>query len=79
MKFVITDANEESISHSIFYTAITRARKRLEVFWTPETQHRILSRPAVRENTKDEHLMKIRRGLVPVEKRPKRQKTRQLP
>ncbi|MEU5209331.1 ATP-dependent RecD-like DNA helicase [Streptomyces sp. NPDC020742] len=79
VKVVITDANEESISHSIFYTAITRARERLEVFWTPETQHRILSRLAVRENTKDEHLMKIRRGLVPVEKRPKRQKTRQLP
>lgn len=79
VKVVITDANEESISHSIFYTAITRARKRLEVFWTPETQHRILSRLAVRENTKDEHLMKSRRGLVPVEKRPKRQKTRQLP
>ncbi|MFF3503789.1 ATP-dependent RecD-like DNA helicase [Streptomyces sp. NPDC003247] len=79
VKIVITDANEESISHSIFYTAITRARERLEIFWTPETQHRILSRLAVRENTKDEHLMKIRRGLVPVEKRPKRQKTRQLP
>ncbi|GAA0491439.1 ATP-dependent RecD-like DNA helicase [Streptomyces olivaceiscleroticus] len=79
VKVVITDTNEESISHSIFYTAITRARERLEVFWTPETQHRILSRLAVRENTKDEHLMKIRRGLVPAEKRPKRQKTRQLP
>ncbi|MFF4345522.1 ATP-dependent RecD-like DNA helicase [Kitasatospora sp. NPDC001540] len=79
VKIVITDANEESISHSIFYTAITRARERLEVFWTPETQHRILSRLAVRENTKDEHLMKVRRGLVPVEKRPKRHKTRQLP
>lgn len=79
VKAVITDANEESISHSIFYTAITRARERLEVFWTPETQHRILSRLAVRENTKDEHLMKIRRGLVPVERRPRRQKTRQMP
>ncbi|WP_198427399.1 C-terminal helicase domain-containing protein [Streptomyces buecherae] len=30
VKVVITDANEESISHSIFYTAITRARERLE-------------------------------------------------
>ncbi|MFJ6408152.1 AAA family ATPase [Streptomyces hydrogenans] len=79
VKVVITDANEESISHSIFYTAITRARERLEVFWTPETQHRIMSHLAVRENMKDEQLMKIRRGLIPVEKRPKRQKTRQLP
>ncbi|MFI8787114.1 ATP-dependent RecD-like DNA helicase [Streptomyces sp. NPDC055105] len=79
VKVVITDANEESISHSIFYTAITRARERLEVFWTPETQQRILSRLAVRENTKDENLMKVRRGVIPVAKRPRRQKARQLP
>lgn len=79
VKVVITDANEESISHSIFYTAITRARERLEVFWTPETQHRILGHLAVRENMKDEQLLKVRRGLIPVEKRPKRQKMRQLP
>lgn len=79
VKVVITDANEESISHSIFYTAITRARERLEVFWTPETQHRILSRLAVRESMKDESLLKVRRGVTPVAKRPKRQKARQMP
>ncbi|EIV91758.1 Viral (Superfamily 1) RNA helicase [Frankia sp. QA3] len=79
VKVVITDANEESISHSIFYTAITRARKRLEVFWTPETQQRILSGLAVRENTKDENLLGVRRGVIPVVKRPKRQKARQGP
>ncbi|MER5493432.1 ATP-dependent RecD-like DNA helicase [Streptomyces sp. NPDC002490] len=79
VKVVITDANEESISHSIFYTAITRARERLEVFWTPETQQRILCRLAIRENTKDEILMKVRRGVIPVAKRPRRQKARQLP
>jgi AAA domain/UvrD-like helicase C-terminal domain len=79
VKVVITDANEESISHSIFYTAITRARERLEVFWTPETQQRILSRLAVRENMKDENLLRARRGVIPVAKRPKRQNTRQRP
>nr|WP_242425141.1 ATP-binding domain-containing protein [Frankia sp. EI5c] len=79
VKVVITDANEESISHSIFYTAITRARERLEIFWTPETQQRILSRLAVRENMKDENLLRARRGVIPVAKRPKRQKTRQQP
>lgn len=76
VKVVITDANEERISHSIFYTAITRARRRLGVFWTPETQQRILSRLAVRENTKDESLLKARRGLTPLADRPKRQKGR---
>lgn len=76
VKVVITDANEERISHSIFYTAITRARKRLGIFWTPESQKRILSRLAVRENTKDEALLKVRRGVTPMARRPKRTKTR---
>ncbi|WP_116202613.1 ATP-dependent DNA helicase [Amycolatopsis circi] len=79
VKVVITDANEERISHSIFYTAITRARRRLSVFWTPETQQRILSRLAVRESTKDESLLKARRGVIPVESRPRRQKERLRP
>ncbi|WP_406245422.1 ATP-dependent RecD-like DNA helicase [Microbacterium sp. M] len=79
VKVVITDANEERISHSIFYTAITRARRRLGIYWTPETQHRILSRLAVHENTKDENLLRTRRGVTPVAKRPKRQKDRARP
>ncbi|MGV4891400.1 ATP-dependent DNA helicase [Streptomyces viridosporus] len=79
VKVVITDANEERISHSIFYTAITRARRRLGVFWTPETQQRILSRLAVRENIKDENLLRARRAVTPLGARPKRQKARTLP
>lgn len=79
VKVVITDANEERISHGILYTAITRARRRLGVFWTPETQQRILSRLAVRENTKDENLLKVRRGVTPLGSRPKRQKERLSP
>ncbi|GAA2017174.1 hypothetical protein GCM10009719_30110 [Nocardioides kribbensis] len=77
VKVVITDANEERISHSIFYTAITRARRRLDIFWTAETQQRILCRLAVRENIKDESLLKARRGIVPVGTRPR--KTRERP
>lgn len=79
VKVVITDSNEEHISHSIFYTAITRARQRLEIFWTPETQKRILDRFEVRENVKDELLLRIRRGLQPVVKYPRRQKIRPAP
>ena len=76
VKVVITDANEERISHAILYTAITRSRRRLGIFWTPETQQRILSRLAIRENAKDEHLLKARRGVQPLGTRPKRQKVR---
>lgn len=76
VKIVITDANEERISHNIFYTAITRARRRLNVFWTPETQQRVLSKLTIRENGKDENLLKARRAVTPVASRPKLAKVR---
>ncbi|MBB1517582.1 AAA family ATPase [Tessaracoccus sp. MC1679] len=79
VKVVITDANEKRISHSIFYTAITRARQHLKIYWTPETQKRILSRMVVRENVKDEALLRARRGVAPVTQRPRMQHVRQAP
>lgn len=66
VKIVITDANEDDISHNIFYTAITRARKNLMIFWTPETEQAIISRLEHRTNTKDIALLKARRGLTPL-------------
>lgn len=79
VKVVITDANEERVSHAILYTALTRARRKLGVYWTPETQHRILSRLALRDSSKDEQLLKRRRGIASVSPRPKRRQTRQQP
>ena len=63
VKVVITDANEEDISHSIFYTAITRARERLKIFWTPETQQKVIKRLQKVEKKKDVALISNRRGL----------------
>ena len=63
VKIVITDANEDDITHSIFYTAITRARERLRIFWTPETQQSVLSRLHRNANQKDVALLGVRRGL----------------
>ncbi|AXA84487.1 helicase [Lysobacter oculi] len=65
VKIVITDANEDDISHSIFYTAITRARERLTIFWTPETQQNVLQRLRRSVNSKDVALLASRRGLKP--------------
>lgn len=42
VKIVITDETEDHISHSIFYTAITRTRAQLKIYWTPEVGDRIL-------------------------------------
>lgn len=67
VKIVITDGNEEEITHSIFYTAITRARKRLRIFWTPETQQSVLERLHHTANPKDIYLLGSRRGLTPAE------------
>ncbi len=66
VKVVITEANEEEITHSIFYTAITRARERLLVFWTPETQQRVLGRLERITNRKDVSILTARRGITPV-------------
>lgn len=66
VKIVITDANEDDITHSIFYTAVTRARKHLRIFWTPETQHGVLQRLRRSANSKDVALLASRRGLTPV-------------
>ena len=66
VKIVITDANEEDISHNIFYTAVTRARKSLRIFWTPETQQGVLKGLKRNANTKDVNLLAVRRGLTPV-------------
>jgi ATP-dependent exoDNAse (exonuclease V) alpha subunit len=43
VKVIVTNEIEELITHNIFYTAITRARKKLKIYWTPETQHKVLS------------------------------------
>jgi hypothetical protein len=66
VKIVITDANEDDVTHSIFYTAITRARQRLQVFWTPETQQSVLHSLRRSTNPKDVALLSNRRGLTPV-------------
>ncbi|MFF0772253.1 ATP-dependent RecD-like DNA helicase [Nonomuraea wenchangensis] len=65
VKIVITDANEDDITHSIFYTAITRSRENLRIFWTPETQQAVLKSLQRGSSPKDIALLSSRRGLTP--------------
>ena len=53
VKIVITEEIDELISHNIFYTAITRARKKLKIYWTPEVQRKVLSSIRPRDITKE--------------------------
>lgn len=66
VKIVITDSNEDDITHSIFYTAVTRTRERLRIFWTPETQQGVLQRLRRNASPKDVALLASRRGFTPV-------------
>jgi hypothetical protein len=66
VKIVVTNANEEDLTHSIFYTAVTRARQHLRIFWTPETQRKVLANLRRTVNPKDVALLAARRGLTPV-------------
>lgn len=58
VKVVITNEVDEDISHNIFYTAITRARRHLKIYWSPEVQEKILTTIQPRNDNKDIALLK---------------------
>ena len=43
VKVIITEEVDNMITHNIFYTAITRSKKHLKIYWSPETQEKILN------------------------------------
>lgn len=42
IKIVITKETDEQVTKNIFYTAVTRAKKRLKVYWQPEVANYVL-------------------------------------
>lgn len=57
VKIVITNEIEEQISHNIFYTAITRTRNALKIYWSPETEQAVLARFKPKTSNKDAYLL----------------------
>ncbi len=49
---------EELVTHNIFYTAITRAREKLKIYWTPEVEEKVINRIKPRDISKDVELLK---------------------
>ena len=43
VKIIISDEVADRISHDVFYTAITRTRKKLQIYWSPEVEQKVLS------------------------------------
>lgn len=57
VKIVITNETEERITHNIFYTAITRAKNKLKIYWSPETEKSVLDRFEAKNANKDAYLL----------------------
>ncbi len=62
VKIVIPSYNAEKISHSIFYTAITRAKERLKIYWSAETMEEIV-RSFSKEKEEQRTLLLIKKKL----------------
>lgn len=60
VKVVITSEVEKMITHNIFYTAITRAKLNLLIYWSPETEKHILENMRIKSNNRDSNLLKNR-------------------
>lgn len=63
VKIIITSNVEDEITKNIFYTAITRSKKYLKIFWSSETQNKIFENMKKRTNLKDISLLKRKLDL----------------
>lgn len=59
VKIVITDEVDELITHSIFYTAISRAQNKLQIYWTPEVENKVLTSIQPRNINNDVGLLRL--------------------
>ncbi len=60
VKIVITNEVEEQISHNIFYTAITRAKEDLTIYWTPESEKKIIASLKKKNSKRDADILLTR-------------------
>ena len=63
VKIVVTKDVETRISHSIFYTAITRAKNSLTIYWSPETEHKVIKGLSHVDYGKDCQLLAHKNGF----------------
>ena len=62
VKVVIPQSNSERITHGIFYTAITRTKQKLTIYWSPETMTDIIA--GFNEEKKSRISLDIIKGLI---------------
>ena len=50
VKVVLNDEIGDVITHNIFYTAITRAKEKLKIYWTPECMNKVVGNFSIKNN-----------------------------
>lgn len=63
VKVIITEEVDELITHNIFYTAITRSKKHLKIYWSPETQEKVISGFEQADAKRDASIFKAQTGM----------------
>jgi ATP-dependent exoDNAse (exonuclease V) alpha subunit len=63
VRIIITTEVEELITHNIFYTAITRAKNKLKIYWTPEAQSKVIKNLKHTVNMRDAGLIASKYNL----------------
>lgn len=63
VKVIITEEVDEMITHNIFYTAITRSKKHLKIYWSPETQEKVISGFELADAKRDASIFKAQTGM----------------
>lgn len=58
VRILISDEIEDIVTHNIFYTAITRAVKDLDIYWSPQCEQKIIDSFAVKSFLNDEKIIK---------------------
>ncbi|AJC88192.1 AAA family ATPase [Campylobacter insulaenigrae] len=57
VSIIISDEIEEQITHNIFYTAITRAKIKLKIYWSAETENKVLNSLKLKDIKQDYNLL----------------------
>ena len=60
VKIVITNEVDEQINHNILYTAMTRTKRYLKLYWSPETENFVISNLNKKDINKDFNLLKMK-------------------
>ena len=63
VKVIITEEVDEMITHNIFYTAITRSKQHLKIYWSPETQEKVISSFGLADARRDASVFAAQTGM----------------